>query len=270
MKLSVKYFRSTQLAALDWKSRSVNESAGALEEMNRLESEARQRLAEGNLTPAEEEAARQTIEMVRTSRSQAQAMSDRKPSEEVKGHPLPVLFDPEQGVYYMYKNSAIYTLKYGGLFTSYLVDTSPDDRAADKTKQALTIITKNIANRSAQKQTGAILGASTIGDKVALKEPCQVFTRRHLSALVAPATPSAVVKQTSTNFDSSREKTSNGLVVPVSNECTRNSTGSGATPGAEATLTVYYAKTASIANVFYSRSTETKPRMPLFHLLMTR
>lgn len=258
VKLSANYFPSTQLAALDWKSRSVNESVGALEEMDRLESEARQRLTEGNLTTAEEEAARQTIEMVRTSRSQAQAMSDRKPSEEVKGHPLPVLFDPEQGVYYMYKNSAIYTLKYGGLFTSYLVDTSPDDRAADKTKQALTIITKNITNGSAQKQTSAILGASTIGDKVALKEPCQLFSRKRLNALVAPATPSAVVKQTSTNFDSNREKTSNGLVVPISNECTRTSMGSGATPGAEATLTVYYAKTASIANAFYSHSSETK------------
>ena len=179
VKLSANYFPSTQLAALDWKSRSVNESVGALKEMDRLESEARQRLEEGNLTPAEEEAARQTIEMVRTSRSQAQAMSDRKPSEEVKGYPLPVLFDPEEGVYYIHKDSAIYTLKYGGLFTSYLVDTSPDDRAADKTKQALTIITKNIANRSAQKQTSAVLGASTIGDKVALKEPCQLFTRKH-------------------------------------------------------------------------------------------
>ena len=179
VKLSANYFPSTQLAALDWKSRSVNESVGALEEMDRLESEARQRLEEGNLTPAEEEAARQTIEMVRTSRSQAQAMSDRKPSEEVKGYPLPVLFDPEQGVYYTHKDSAIYTLKYGGLFTSYLVDTSPDDQAADKTKQALTIITKNITNGSAQKQTSAILGASTIGDKVALKEPCQLFTRKH-------------------------------------------------------------------------------------------
>ena len=179
VKLSANYFPSTQLAALDWKSRSVNESVGALKEMDRLESEARQRLEEGNLTPAEEEAARQTIEMVRTSRSQAQAMSDRKPSEEVKGYPLPVLFDPEQGVYYTHKDSAIYTLKYGGLFTSYLVDTSPDDQAADKTKQALTIITKNITNGSAQKQTSAILGASTIGDKVALKEPCQLFTRKH-------------------------------------------------------------------------------------------
>ena len=64
VKLSANYFPSTQLAALDWKSRSVNESVGALEEMDRLESEARQRLTEGNLTPAEEEAARQTIEMV--------------------------------------------------------------------------------------------------------------------------------------------------------------------------------------------------------------
>jgi hypothetical protein len=104
----------------------------------------------------------------------------------------------------------------------------------------------------------AILGASTIGDKVALKEPCQLFTRKHLSALVAPATPSAVVKQTSTNFDSYREKTSNGLVVPISNECTRTSIGSGSTPGAEATLTVYYAKTVPVANAYYSRSTETK------------
>lgn len=209
--------------------------------MEKLEKETKDKLASGTLS------------------EQEQAAASKHPAQSIDEYTVPVLFDPERGTYLIKSDETHYTLTYGTAATSYLSDYNVAD-ASRKSKDILKVVTANISNDSTVDCTGSIFGSDKAW-QTPLKDVCSIFTKSDVTSLLKPAGISPAVELTSSEFDSNFERTSGGMVEPVSNECTRFTKAVDNKPAFDARLRIDYAKSTTTAESTYSNYTNNKPRL---------